>query len=277
MTNREINHTNQSIRSLITKKELIHDLLIVLVVGMLLGFLAPFGMNEVPLFLAILYWVVTCACGYFIFMPCSQLGERYLVTLVPQHWARMILTLMVACVLMSLFVPFSVWLFFDVSIDYPNQFWLVLPKVMIIGGILTFIGVVKDYINRQNSKLSKSVQIIDQHQQENSNQDELQLQTFMAQLPVDKRGKLFCLEMCDHYLKVYTDKGHHLILMRFKDALALLSNYQGLQTHRSWWVAIDAIAKVHKDGRKTYLELSNQLQVPVSKTYADAVKIAGIH
>jgi len=119
--------------------------------------------------------------------------------------------------------------------------------------------------------------VIDQQLQESTNLDELQLEKFMAQLPVDKRGKLFCLEMSDHYLKVYTDKGHHLILMRFKDALALLSDYQGLQTHRSWWVAIDAITKVNKDGRKTYLELTNELQVPVSKTYAEAVKAADIH
>ncbi|KGJ95709.1 LytTR family DNA-binding domain-containing protein [Thalassotalea sp. ND16A] len=277
MTNREINHKNQPIRALITKEEFVHDLLTVLVVGILLGFLAPFGMNEVPLFLAIFYWVVTCTCGYFIYMPCNQLSERYLVKLVPNHWGRLIITMIVASVLMSFFVPFSVWLFFDITINYPQQFWQVLPKAIIIGGILTFIGIVKDYINRQNAKLSKSAQLIDQQLQESSSQDELQLQKFMAELPVEKRGKLLCLEMSDHYLKVYTDKGHHLILMRFKDALALLSGYQGLQTHRSWWVAIEAIAKVHKDGRKTYLELANELQVPVSKTYAEAVKAADIH
>ncbi len=120
LTNREINHKNQSIRSLISKKQLIHDLLIVLVVGILLGFLAPFGMNEVPLLWAMSYWVVTCACGYFIYMPCTQLGEHYLRKLVPQHWGRFIISMIVASIVMSFFVPFSVWLFFDIAINYPQ-------------------------------------------------------------------------------------------------------------------------------------------------------------
>ena len=89
----------------------------------------------------------------------------------------------------------------------------------------------------------------------------------MEKLPLEKRGNLLCLEMDDHYLKVYTDKGHHLILMRFKDALALLESYAGLQTHRSWWVAIDAITTTQRDGRKVSLTLSNSLAVPVSRTY----------
>lgn len=277
MTNREINDKNQQIRTLLSKQKLIHDMLIVLVVGIILGFLAPFGMNEVPLIWAIIYWVFTCACGYFIYMPCTQLGERYLIEIVPHYFTRLVFTMFVASIVMSIFVPFSVWLFFDIAINYPQQFWQVFPKVIVIGGILTFIGVVKDYIYRQNLKLNESEQLIEQQLQKNAGQDDLQLEKFMAQLPVDKRGKLYCLEMSDHYLKVYTDKGHHLLLMRFKDALTLLSEYQGMQTHRSWWVALDAVVKVNKDGRKITLQLINELQVPVSRTYAEALKTADIH
>ncbi|WOH37804.1 LytTR family DNA-binding domain-containing protein [Thalassotalea fonticola] len=277
MTNREINHENQPIRALISKKQLIHDMFIVLVVGILLGFLAPFGMNEVPLVWAVFYWIFTCACGYFIFMPCTQLGERYLIKIVPHYFGRLVITMFIASIVMSFFVPFSVWLFFDIAINYQQQFWQVFPKVIVIGGILTFIGFVKDYIHRQNSKLNESEQLIEQQLKKNASQDDLQLEKFMAQLPVDKRGKLYCLEMSDHYLKVYTDKGHHLLLMRFKDALELLSDYKGIQTHRSWWVALDAIVKVNKDGRKISLQLSNQLQVPVSRTYAEAIRAADIH
>jgi len=41
----------------------------------------------------------------------------------------------------------------------------------------------------------------------------------------------------DHYLRVITDKGSALILMKFEDALAALNGYPGIQTHRSWWLA----------------------------------------
>ena len=98
----------------------------------------------------------------------------------------------------------------------------------------------------------------------------------MSLLPVDKRGELYCLEMDDHYVKVYTDKGHHMLLMRFKDALGLLEEFDGLQTHRSWWVSTQAVESVQKEQRKTTLVLKNQLRVPVSKTFNEAVKKAGL-
>lgn len=97
----------------------------------------------------------------------------------------------------------------------------------------------------------------------------------MNQLPIEKRGELLCLEMSDHYVKVYTSKGHHMVLMRFKNALSALSLYPGTQTHRSWWVAHNAIKQVKKDERKISLVLLNDLVVPVSRTYARDVKQAG--
>lgn len=97
----------------------------------------------------------------------------------------------------------------------------------------------------------------------------------MQELPVNKRGDLICLEMCDHYVKVHTDKGHHMVLMRFKDAMQALENYLGIQTHRSWWVATDAITSVKKEQRKVQLVLSNELVIPVSRTYQKRVTEAG--
>ena len=98
----------------------------------------------------------------------------------------------------------------------------------------------------------------------------------MAMLPIEKRGNLLCLQMDDHYLNVVTDNGQHLILMRFKDALDLLRDYPGLQTHRSWWVALEAVSSVRKEGRKHVLILSENIEVPVSKTYVENVKSAGL-
>jgi DNA-binding LytR/AlgR family response regulator len=52
------------------------------------------------------------------------------------------------------------------------------------------------------------------------------------------------VEAEDHYLRVHTDAGDELITARFGDALAELAARQGFQTHRSWWVAADAIDEV---------------------------------
>ena len=63
--------------------------------------------------------------------------------------------------------------------------------------------------------------------------------------------------------------------MRLKDAMVLLRDYDGMQTHRSWWVAHDAVVKIVKDGRKTQLILSNDLTVPVSRSFLVKVSAAG--
>lgn len=277
LTNREINHKNQVISHKISKQKLIHDIVTILVVGLILGFLSPFGMAEVPLSWSIAYWLVTCLSGYFIYMPCTQLGELILTKRLPMQWVRVAISTSIASVLMCFVVIFWVKLFFNVPISYSEEFFNTLPKVIVIGGMLTFISMVKDYIKYQNEKLVQSEKLIDEHLTKANAQIDEKFEKFMALLPVDKRGELFCLEMSDHYLKVYTDKGHHLLLMRFKDALEMLTDFQGLQTHRSWWVSLNAVTKLQKEGRKVFLLINSELQVPVSRTYMDAVKAANIH
>ncbi|WNC72064.1 LytTR family DNA-binding domain-containing protein [Thalassotalea psychrophila] len=277
MTNREINQKNQQINRRVRKSSLINDIVTVSVVGLILGFLSPFGMAEIPLQWSIAYWLVTCLSGYFIYMPCGHLGELLLSKWLSMHWLRVAISTSIASVLMSFVVLLLVNLFFNVPISYGEDFFKVLPKVIVIGGLLTFIGMVKDYIKYQNDKLVQSEKLIDEQKTQASAKIDQKFETFMALLPVEKRGELFCLEMSDHYLKVYTDKGHHLLLMRFKDALEMLADFQGLQTHRSWWVSLSAVTKLEKDGRKVFLLVNNELQVPVSRTYMDAVKAANIH
>lgn len=98
---------------------------------------------------------------------------------------------------------------------------------------------------------------------------------FLRRLPREKRGALFCIKTEDHYLRVVTDAGEDLILLRFKDALRELENCGGMQVHRSYWVALDAIQAVEKQGRKHRLRLKNGLQVPVSRTFLPKLKAAG--
>lgn len=98
---------------------------------------------------------------------------------------------------------------------------------------------------------------------------------FLRRLPPQLGQNLTCLQMEDHYLRAFTDKGNALIRVRFRDALAELDGYPGLQVHRSWWVALAAIESVKRDGRRHAAYLRGGLQAPVSKTYADQLKAAG--
>ncbi|MBL4660312.1 MAG: LytTR family transcriptional regulator [Alcanivoracaceae bacterium] len=101
-------------------------------------------------------------------------------------------------------------------------------------------------------------------------------QSFINRLPTELGENLICFVMEDHYLLAYTNKGNHMILMRMKDALIELKNYNGMQVHRSYWIAIDAVANVKKQSRKTILTMKNGIEIPVSRKYLVAIKEAGL-
>lgn len=99
---------------------------------------------------------------------------------------------------------------------------------------------------------------------------------FLARLPPRLRGaRLIAVEAEDHYLRLHTDRGSDLILMRLSDALRELEGLEGAQTHRSWWVARDAVRDVARgDGRAT-LTLDGGLQAPVSRRHGRVLREAG--
>lgn len=99
---------------------------------------------------------------------------------------------------------------------------------------------------------------------------------FLDRLPLKLRGaEVWAVEAEDHYLRLHTSKGQDLILMRLADAIAELDAIEGLQVHRSWWVARDAIVDARRgDGRAT-LTLKDGVRVPVSRTYARELRQRG--
>jgi len=99
---------------------------------------------------------------------------------------------------------------------------------------------------------------------------------FLDRLPIKLRGAaVHAVESEDHYLRVHTDRGTDLILMRLSDAVAELEGLEGAQVHRSWWVAKDAVLGAKRgDGRAT-LSLKGGIEAPVSRRYAPALRKAG--
>ena len=100
---------------------------------------------------------------------------------------------------------------------------------------------------------------------------------FLERLPVKFRNaELYAISSEDHYLRVHTSLGEELILMRLADAVRELTGAEGLQVHRSWWVATAAIHDERRiDGRR-FLILPNKTEVPVSRSYRAQAKEAGV-
>ena len=72
-----------------------------------------------------------------------------------------------------------------------------------------------------------------------------------------------------------TRAGAELILMRLSDAIGEMDGIEGERTHRSWWVARDAVRTSRRDGRNLRLILHNGLEVPVSRTSVAKLKQLG--
>lgn len=67
------------------------------------------------------------------------------------------------------------------------------------------------------------------------------------------------------YLNVVTELGDALILGSLKSAVDTLPPGEGLQVHRSWWVAFRAIQHFERQGRQGELQLLDGTRVPVSR------------
>ncbi len=86
------------------------------------------------------------------------------------------------------------------------------------------------------------------------------------------RARLLAVQAEDHYLRVHTDAGDALLLMRFTDALEALEAMDGVRTHRSWWVARSAVEEALWRRGRGDLVLVGGLTAPVSRGYAAAVR-----
>ena len=81
------------------------------------------------------------------------------------------------------------------------------------------------------------------------------------------------LKVRSHYVNVVTTAGSGALLMRFADAVAELGD-QGMQVHRSYWVARRHVVGIERRAERTVLLLAGGEQVPVSRTYLAAVREA---
>lgn len=100
--------------------------------------------------------------------------------------------------------------------------------------------------------------------------------SLLARLPAHLRqAEIHAVEAQDHYLRVHTDAGSALILMRLSDAIAELPALDGARTHRSWWVARNAVVAARRSHGRATLLLKAGIHAPVSRTYSGNLRRDG--
>ncbi|MDP3338818.1 LytTR family DNA-binding domain-containing protein [Frigidibacter sp.] len=97
------------------------------------------------------------------------------------------------------------------------------------------------------------------------------LPRLIYRLPEERQAPLLRLSVRDHYVVIHTELGTDTLLMRFADAMAETDPVDGLQVHRSHWVAVSAVAEVLRRGGRTLLVMQDGVEVPVSRAFQASV------
>lgn len=99
---------------------------------------------------------------------------------------------------------------------------------------------------------------------------------FMRRLSPKVIGQLWALSAERHYVRVTTDAGEELLLMRLSDAVEQCSAMNGLQVHRSHWIHHEGIKRLVRANGKMCVELKNGKHLPVSRSnQAATARFAG--
>jgi len=79
-------------------------------------------------------------------------------------------------------------------------------------------------------------------------------------------------EAQEHYVRLTTATENRMVLYRFNDIVAELTDDAGMQVHRSHWIAFETMLRLIKEDGRLWLELTDGERVPVSRKYADEVR-----
>ncbi len=232
---------------------------VILGVAALLTFFGVYDRNS-PVGVRFLMWTITCAVGgYTSTLVIPLVFHREIAgKLLPVQ-------AIVAGALISVPVLASLYLFMGAF-----GFWMpvhLLPMqyvyVFAISLMLTLIGIL--VARARTPQVAPGREDVDP------------VAAFLSRLPPKYRAAgLWAVSSEDHYLRVHTSLGEELILMRLADAVRELAGAEGVQVHRSWWVAKGGVADAKRDNGKLVLVLKSGTEVPVSRTYLTAAKEAGL-
>ncbi|HYC02252.1 MAG TPA: LytTR family DNA-binding domain-containing protein [Azospirillaceae bacterium] len=264
----------------------LRDLGIILVMGAILGLLGPFGTyKDMPWQARFPYWIAAALVGWAQLLPVLA-ALRASPRFRPQgSIAEMAVASLVAAFPMTFIVA---WVESSLRAGKPFPLELLPMLYVKVFTISVSIGIVWQALRRPSPEPAGSVTAeAERPVEETPAPRDIAVaepprpvgaaaeRAFMKRLPRPLGDRLLALEAEDHYLRVHASAGSDLLLLRLADAVEELDGLPGLQVHRSWWVARDAVRRLHREGGRLTLELSNGLRVPVSRTYGLAVRQAG--
>lgn len=240
------------------------------IIGVLLTLVGALQTDELPFWPRLAYWEILMLSGALIGMGVSE-GVAQWGGLRARKWIEMPLVALLIALPLTMLVVGTSSIFFELQ---PPR----LTPLVVMFGITFVISLVMTALNYLvQGATTVSAEMLTAPVSQPTQIPDKPINRLIDRLPLSMRSqKIIALQAEDHYLRVHLDDGRStLILMRLSDATAELPPGTGAQTHRSWWVAKDAVRSVAKgDGRAT-LTLNAPLEAPVSRSYYKALNEAG--
>lgn len=263
------------------------ELFLMVAAGVVMGLIGPFGTFDIPLAQRIAWWVVMIVAGYPLFRGQGTIA-RWLsdVTHIP-YGVAVALGLALASMPMTLIVGWMFTRATPAELLRSPQILTFYGQVLVVGLIihsamwLLMRSPVEPVAATDGSPVPPpapvpAVEAAPEPQPTPALSIESAVAPAPAALPLPPGfGPLLALKAEDHYLRAFAPGREEMFLMRLRDAVAMLPDDAGVQVHRSWWVAKDAVSSVARDGRSAVLTLSNGTEVPVARDRLAAVKAAG--
>lgn len=240
-------------------RRLAADIALWTAIGLVMAILGPFGSSERSLPERLLYWQICMVGGGFIGVAIDELVRRR----VRHFWARLVLSSVGMTPPVTVLVGLTNHFLSPMRLTWSN---VTEPTFQV------FVVCIATMCLRQLAWAHAETPAIPTPAEPAADPTE----AFRLRLSAKRRAaSLFAVEAEDHYLRVHTDAGDELITARFGDALAELAAAPGFQTHRSWWVAADAIDEVTWLRGRGEAKLKCGLTVPISRSNAAPLKQAG--
>ena len=222
--------------------------------GVVLAVLAPFGTAYFPVAGRLLYWIgLTLAGGLGAMAARAVLARLWSGDAEPSLAVRVAVQTLGATLAVSPFV-------FLVTGDAWRSVSLTLFYIAVISAVISLVGELSE--SRAEPKPRPDAPPPGRP-------------PLMDRLPARFRdAALHAISSEDHYVRVHTSAGEHMLLMRLSDAQDLAAPVAGVKPHRSWWVAQDA-GEVRREGSRWVVGLPSGVDVPVSRSGAKALREAG--
>ena len=240
-------------------------------VVLLFSVTGPFGTDGISFFPRLAYWFALHAATWSVAITFALGGEILLHGHVRSMLARMLAGSLMAALPIGFIVGLLGLLWFGRAMT-PQSYLSEVAVSLPLCGIFCTLTYLTMSGDPRLAKAAGETQPTPSGADPDQAAGERREPALLRRLAPHNRGRLRHISVEDHYSMVRTSGGSELILMRFSDAIRETGPAEGMQVHRSHWVAGDFVGGLRVANGRLTIVLKDGTEVPVSRTYAETVR-----